>query len=332
MNLKVLGTVFQTFIPSINSKSHQYILNVENQENEETIKSIRPLMPPHVLASLHEIDIFKSLYSVISHIHLLWELVLTAEPIVVMGASPTDCSLMVQSLTSLIAPLQYCAESRPYFTIHDSEFKEFTLRQRGPPFVIIGVTNPFFSKTLQHWPHTIRLIDGLNGTPNQPKLRKVKGTSKTLDTAPGVYTQYKSFLSKDKAVIKKIVNGVKTKRPDAVQSAILRRHLLELTQSFMIPLERYMGSLMPLQKDISPFKAAPKPHQFKQDDFLATLESSGPQLTSTLKGDWEGLYKRFFRSPNFKGWYENRYHELSQTLQALQLQALSDAVSILISV
>lgn len=87
-----------------------------------------------------------------------------------------------------------------------------------------------------------------------------------------------------------------------------------------------MASLMPLQKDISPFKAAPTPHQFKQDDFLATLENSGPQLTSSLKGDWEGLYKRFFRSPNFKGWYESRYMELTQTLQTLQLQALSDAV------
>lgn len=93
----------------------------------------------------------------------------------------------------------------------------------------------------------------------------------------------------------------------------------------MIPLERYIASLMPLQKDISPFKAAPIPNQFKPDDFLASLEHSGPQLTSTLKGDWEGLYKRFFRSPNFKGWYESRDLELRQTLQALQLQALSEA-------
>lgn len=53
---------------------------------------------PNVLSSVHEIDIFNSLYSVMSHIHLLWELILTSEPIVVMAASPTDCSHMVQSL------------------------------------------------------------------------------------------------------------------------------------------------------------------------------------------------------------------------------------------
>lgn len=330
INLQLLGTKFQTYIPGSNTKAQNCIVGLnesaDNVDEDFVVIDKKPVLPPLVLSSLHEIDMFKSLYSVMTHINLLWELVLTAEPIVVMGASPTDCSSMVQALTSLIAPLAYCAETRPYFTIHDSEFKEFTQRQQGPPPVVLGVTNPFFSKTLQHWPHTIRLIDGLTGTPNQPKLKKVKGSSKTLDTAPGVYTQYKPFLSKEKAVIKKILLGVKTKRPGPVQTAILRRHLLELTQSFMIPLERYMGSLLPLKKDISPFKAAPKPRQFKQDDFLATLESSGPHLTSTARGDWEGLYKKFFRSPNFKGWYELRYHELTQKLQTLQLQALSDAV------
>lgn len=59
----------------------------------------------------------------------------------------------------IIAPLKYCADYRPYFTIHDNEFKEFTSKARGPPPVILGVTNPFFAKTLHHWPHTVRLGD-----------------------------------------------------------------------------------------------------------------------------------------------------------------------------
>lgn len=176
---------------------------------------------------------------------------------------------------------------------------------------------------------TTIISDDQFSTKFQTKLRKIKNvtTSKLLDYSPGVYTHYKPFLEKDKNVIKKILLGIKTKRPAIVQSALLRRHLLELTQSFMIPLERYMATLMPLQRDISPFKATPTPNQFKQDDFLATVEQFGPQLTSTLKGDWIGLYKRFFRSPNFKGWYEMRYAELTKTLQALQLHALSEAVS-----
>lgn len=62
----------------------------------------------------------------------------------------------------MIAPLKYCADHRPYFTIHDSEFKEYTTDSPTPPAVILGVTNPFFAKTLQHWPHIIRISNGSN--------------------------------------------------------------------------------------------------------------------------------------------------------------------------
>lgn len=61
---------------------------------------------------------------------------------------------------SMITPLKYCADHRPYFTIHDSEFKEYTTDAPTPPAVILGVTNPFFAKTLQHWPHIIRISNG----------------------------------------------------------------------------------------------------------------------------------------------------------------------------
>lgn len=87
------------------------------------------------------------------------------------------------------------------------------------------------------------------------KLKK-GGSLKMLDSKPGVYTYYRPFLHKDKVILKKLLKGVQTKRPGEVQTALLRRHLLELTQSFMIPLERYMASLMPLQKNISPYKVS----------------------------------------------------------------------------
>lgn len=35
----------------------------------------------------------------------------------------------------------------------------------------------------------------------------------------------------------------------------------------------------------------PQIHPFRQDDFLRSLERSGPQLTCLLKGDWLGLYR-----------------------------------------
>ena len=89
---------------------------------------------------------------------------------------------------------------------------------------------------------------------NQRYKIKKSENLKVLDSKPGVYTQYKPFLHKDKTILKKLFRGIQTKRPGEVQTALLKRHLIELTESFMIPLERYIASLMPLQKDISPFK------------------------------------------------------------------------------
>ncbi|KAL1137887.1 hypothetical protein AAG570_009583 [Ranatra chinensis] len=288
--LSLLGEILNVQIPSDSSQCN-IVLAQHTSGN--------------TISPVHLLNLFSCFSTCVYHIHLLWELVLTGEPIVVMGSSPETCSQMVHALVSMIMPLRYCAEHRPYFTIHDSEFKEYTKTTHAPPPIILGVTNPFFSKTLQHWPHIVKLAEPVNKA--------------------GVYTQYEPFLHRDKAIVKKLLKGVATNRPEEVQSALLRRHLLELTQSFMIPLERYMGTLMPLHKNISPYRAAPTPWPFDPDAFLASLDKSGPQLTTGIRGNWVGLYRRFFRSPNFDGWYRCRYKAMSDKLQALQLESLAAA-------
>ncbi|XP_017654089.1 protein DENND6B isoform X4 [Nannospalax galili] len=232
-------------------------------------------------------------------------------------------------LFSCLQPLKFCCDFRPYFTIHDSEFKELTTRTQAPPNVVLGVTNPFFIKTLQHWPHVLRIGDPkMSGDlPKQVKLKK-PSRLKTLDTKPGLYTAYTAHLHRDKALLKRLVKGVQKKRSWDAQSALLRRHFLELTQSFIIPLEHYMASLMPLQKNITPWKSPPQIRPFHQDDFLRSLEHAGPQLTCILKGDWLGLYRRFFKSPHFDGWYRQRHKEMAQKLEALHLESICEAQNI----
>lgn len=46
------------------------------------------------------------------------------QPILVMGKSPGQTSQTVQALVSCICPLQFAADYRPFFTIHDTEFKD----------------------------------------------------------------------------------------------------------------------------------------------------------------------------------------------------------------
>jgi len=83
---------FQTYIPNQNSKAT--IPSIAAMEHAPNVHAMRRLM----LTSAYEGDMFRSLASVVSYVHLLWELVLLSEPIVVMAGSPTTCSEMVQAL------------------------------------------------------------------------------------------------------------------------------------------------------------------------------------------------------------------------------------------
>ncbi len=59
-------------------------------------------------------------------IHLLWkiwELVITNEPFMVIADSPSFSSEAVLGFVSLISPLEFKGDFRPYFTIYDPEYK-----------------------------------------------------------------------------------------------------------------------------------------------------------------------------------------------------------------
>ncbi|KAK5849518.1 hypothetical protein PBY51_009154 [Eleginops maclovinus] len=310
LNLPLMGVVLQVRIPSRSDKPGGSPVRQSAAEN---------LLPaPTVLPSIHELDLFKCFQSVLVHIADVVELLLLGEPLVAWHR-------LTVPRKHMISPLRFCCDFRPYFTIHDSEFREYTTRTQAPPCVVLGVTNPFFIKTFQKWPHVLRLGETkmAGDVPKQVKVKKLCKL-KALDTKPGIYTAFKTFLHKDKILIKRLLKGIQRKRPSEVQSAILRRHLLELTQSFIIPLERYMASLMPLQRSVSPWKTPPQIRPFSQEDFLLSLDDTGPQLTSVLKGDWLGLYRKFFRSPNFDGWYRQRLREMTQKLEILHLEVLCD--------
>ena len=54
------------------------------------------------------------------------------QPLVVMTSVPTLCANAVQALVNMISPLRFSLDFRPFFTIHDSEFKEYTTRTQSP--------------------------------------------------------------------------------------------------------------------------------------------------------------------------------------------------------
>lgn len=74
------------------------------------------------------------------------------------------------------------------------------------------------------------------------------------------------------------------------------------------------------------FKAVPALSPFKPEEFLTSIDQSGPQLTTGVKGDWTGLYRRFLRTVNFESWFQLRLLEANKKLVALHMEALSQSV------
>ncbi|XP_075245764.1 protein DENND6A-like isoform X2 [Convolutriloba macropyga] len=462
LQLPMMGNVFEVTLPhqgqmsahvSRNGFSHLGRTAPGSRVGEEGGGERRRLFRgderiSRVLGSVVDLDLYACFHSLLPHIQLIWELVLLGQPIVVMGPSPDITSRMVYILTSIIYPFKWGSDYRPYFTIHDSEFKEFTLapssyspatitnnssttsissspRNTGasdsgsqsmtaqhsqttsahiprsnknnssaalssthsqsshnatypqiPPKVILGVTNPFFAKTLAHWPNLIRIGDldragsatsggdPSNGgkldsgssrggsasfkassssspstsfhssyrphssTSSSKSIKVIKASKnsvKVLDSKPGVFTNHKLYLEKDRTMVKRLVRGREQHKPPEVLSSWIRKFFRELTESFSIPLEHYLSTLMPLAKTVCPWRESPQLKPFVASDFLKHIERAGPQLTSGLKGDWVGLYRQFLSSHNFGCWLLSRRTEINQRLQLVHLDAISQA-------
>ncbi|CAM2711919.1 unnamed protein product [Rotaria socialis] len=150
-----------------------------------------------------------------------------------------------------------------------------------------------------------------------------KSSHLTFVKKAGLYTKYRSYLQRDKVILRKLQSTNSNQRPDTVQNTLLRRFFLELTQSFIIPLERYFASLLPLRKYYQANREPPTIKEFDNEEFLKTLDQYGPQLTSGLKGDWKELYKHFLSTPNFRLWLSHRRLEANAKIYSLYIEKIA---------
>ena len=156
-----------------------------------------------ITASLNEVKVYECFQGFLSDLPFLWEFVLTGQPLLLWSPYVDLVAESVLSLVryitlhlanccardfslfllvccpfalynnhvyppsvSLISPVKYCGDFRPFFTIHDAQFPEYTSKTRlAPPSAILGVTNPYFSKALQHWPVIVRV--GVENAPDR---------------------------------------------------------------------------------------------------------------------------------------------------------------------
>ncbi|KAM9968252.1 hypothetical protein ACTFIW_002689 [Dictyostelium discoideum] len=308
-----------------------------------------------LVSNLKSIDIYGCFKSFTTKLWMLWELVLLGHPLLVISPNPPMCSDSVLALVSLISPLHYCGDYRPYFTIHDTDFHKYTSFSHlsgtrpddsnnnnqddseynnnngngGIPPSILGVTNPFFLKALGNWPNILTI-----GTTQQRLggFKKIKSSlpnimSKdllsrhVLDNKEKILSEYKPFISPDKSVLKKITESA----DDDIINEVLRTHFLQLTQKFLIPLERYFSLLLPLPKTISIFQRPPRLKPFIKEECLNKIMETDERFIIDNKSKEIELYKQFLDCVNFKQWLDDKRAQAIKHLNILYRKAILDA-------
>ena len=201
----------------------------------------------------HTVNLYSALGQETHNLWYLWELIITGEPLLVLAKTPALCSNIVLALVSMITPIIYRGDYRPYFTIYDPDFKHYTklhdLDAATLPAVVLGVTNPFFLKALAKWPHVLCFGDAHNRTlfddggsgPNSP-------TSQTSTSAS----------ASKRRLTHKIVrafDGADTGKLSAGHSQLLSHNQPLLTPDEAI-IKRLMDEPQPLSAPASPRSAA----------------------------------------------------------------------------
>ena len=119
-------------------------------------------------APFSSVPLFSTFGSLSVSLWHMWELAITGEPMLILAQNPDCASRAVLAMLSLIAPVAYCGDFRPYFTIYDPDFDAVSSmhnERKGvkmPP-TVIGATNPYFMKALEFWPNVISLGGALGG-------------------------------------------------------------------------------------------------------------------------------------------------------------------------
>ncbi|CAG8473351.1 12061_t:CDS:2 [Funneliformis caledonium] len=312
-DLPFLGNVLQVEIPQPNKPQLLETCPFD-------MANYRP--ETQILASLPPVTMFTHFRDMLKDLWLCWELMLFAEPIVLMAPDPKICSESVIELVDLINPIPYCGDYRPYFTIQDSDFKSFVTKNKPPSNIIIGVTNPFFTKALQHWPNIIRV----------GKSKSRKQCDSSWKRLHGVTSKRKSVIAKDKAILKLLAEAIARGYPsDYLLNNILRRYFVELTEKFLVPLNRYFSTLIPFHITLSSSQEPPQLKPFKTDVFLKSLQEHGPQIPfksknfpPTTTDTYLNFYAQFLKCGNFATWLRQRTTEAQNELRKRYLQVLCD--------
>lgn len=171
-DLCLLGAHF-TFTPPPRAHASEHLKGLTVSKSRVTPAVWAPDVPP----SLQNLPLVSSGLLTLENAGTwikLWELSLAGEPIVVIGSDPTLSSAVVLAIESLLLPLRHPPRYnlvRPFITIQDPDTGVYgdiaggaSTRRAGGVGVLLGVTNPFFLKTLKGLGCVVSVLDEADGS------------------------------------------------------------------------------------------------------------------------------------------------------------------------
>ena len=142
LDLPLLGQVLRFHVPWTGREGAS--LARHEVRGEQVHRAPPPTGPSltlaEVFASKHselpgvfqEIGLFSTFRSLTPHLWTVWELVLTGRPLAILAPSPDACGDAVMAAISLIAPLAFTGDFRPYITLYDPDFKPLAATMNAP--------------------------------------------------------------------------------------------------------------------------------------------------------------------------------------------------------
>ncbi|ETW03613.1 hypothetical protein H310_05017 [Aphanomyces invadans] len=312
--------------------------------------------------SFESVGLYSSFEGVETCLWDLWQLAITGDSVLMASPNARVCSQAVLAFTSLIAPVPFRGDFRPYFTLYEPDFNVLAKASESNlalPTTILGTTNPFFLKALKRWPNA--LLFPFADAPPQPSTHQVDDSSSggapvtvykcikrnvDLDVysdveSPKLLTRTTRLVVPDNTILRQLVEPNSTEQEAAapgeeqpyvsINNALLRKHFKHVTELFLKPFEVYFGiwsnhlGVHPTPyMDIASFM---KP--FHAKEFLAALGKRSlklPFALRTTKAKVKMLYARFIASPHFQPWFNYRRNECIEAFDGM-LHTLRGTIS-----
>lgn len=271
---------------------------------------------------LHTVPAYAPLAPLMSKIWLLWELVLLGQPILVLSPEPGLSSDAVLALASLISPLEYKGDFRPFFTIHDSDFKTFSDDMTPLPAsqgLIVGATNAYFSKALAHWGNIVTLSGKKRHYKSNPFLvpttidpdadidESANRSIGAVDYSDHVTcANYQAVFPAGidlKKYMKKPSKETSAEESFLFNEKLLRYHMHLRTTTFLAPLRHFFDRLV-----------VSKSNLFKPFARIPLVGELGPQTLAAIKTHLAParsnpeirFYDQFIATPTFKRWFNKK--------------------------